>query len=123
MWASLQNYLKIFLLFLSNHLYGTMMHRVIARLLYLPTVLKLLLLRGPNSKWYSRVDDTVILGALPFRNQTKEVQSMNIDGMRMRLEVGHLQIWELGCSIGVGCLYRNEVIILVYGTGSTGMRL
>lgn len=79
MWASLQSCLKIFLLFLSSHLYGTMMHRVIARLLYLPTVLRLLLLRGPNSKWYSRVDDTVILGALPLRNQTKElVEEQNV---------------------------------------------
>ena len=46
-----------------------------ARLLYLPSLARLSFLWSYMKKrnWYDRVDDTVILGALPFRSQTKEV--------------------------------------------------
>ena len=51
-----------------------MVHRIIARLMYFPTVLKLMIRsRGSKYQWYNRVDSTVILGALPFRSQSKEV--------------------------------------------------
>jgi len=31
--------------------------------------------RLQNLQWYNRIDDTVVLGALPFRSQTVEVTS------------------------------------------------
>lgn len=52
---------------------GSMIHRGIVRLLYFPSILRLSLLEGPRRRWYDRVDSTVIVGALPFRSQTKEV--------------------------------------------------
>ena len=52
---------------------GTMLHKLAARALYFPSVLRLTLLEGPSRRWYDRVDDTVVLGALPFRKQAKEV--------------------------------------------------
>ena len=33
------------------------------------------LIEGPLHRWYDRVDDTVILGALPFRSQTEKVST------------------------------------------------
>lgn len=57
----------------ANWIYGSLLHRIVARLLYFPTVLRLMIREGPQSKWYNRVDDTVLLGALPFRNHTKQV--------------------------------------------------
>ena len=52
---------------------GTMFHRSIVRILYFPSLLRLSLMQGPHSRWYDRIDSTVIVGALPFRSQTKEV--------------------------------------------------
>lgn len=58
---------------IGQWMYGTTAHHVLARLLYLPTVLRLMVREGPGNKWYNRLDDTVLLGALPFRSQTKTV--------------------------------------------------
>ncbi len=52
---------------------GSMFHKGIVRLLYFPSILRMTLLEGPKRRWYDRVDSTVILGALPFRSQTKKV--------------------------------------------------
>lgn len=56
---------------------GSWLHRGLARLLYLPSIVRMTLREGPNRRWYDRIDDTVILGALPFRSQTKEVRILN----------------------------------------------
>ena len=53
---------------------GTFIHRGMARLLYFPSILRLTLAEGPKRRWYDRIDNTVILGALPFRSQTKKVR-------------------------------------------------
>lgn len=53
---------------------GSMLHKGINRVLYFPSILRMSLLTGPNRRWYDRIDSTVILGALPFRSQTKEVK-------------------------------------------------
>lgn len=52
---------------------GSMFHKSIVRILYFPSLLRLSLLEGPQRRWYDRIDSTVIVGALPFRSQTKEV--------------------------------------------------
>ena len=60
----------------ARFLYGTMLHRLAARVLYIPTVIRLLLKQKVSFyNWYDRIDDTVILGALPFRSMTKEVST------------------------------------------------
>ena len=71
--ASIGQGINLFFRMVGQWVYGTAAHRFIARLLYLPTVLRLMLLEGPSNKWYNRLDDTVILGALPFRSHTKTV--------------------------------------------------
>lgn len=57
---------------------GSWLHRGLARLLYFPSILRMTLKEGPNRRWYDRIDDTVILGALPFRSQTKKVRLLHI---------------------------------------------
>ncbi len=52
---------------------GSMFHKGIVRVLYFPSILRMSLMEGPQRRWYDRIDSTVILGALPFRSQTKEV--------------------------------------------------
>lgn len=52
---------------------GSMFHKGLVRILYFPSILRMSLLEGPKRRWYDRVDSTVIVGALPFRSQTKEV--------------------------------------------------
>lgn len=52
---------------------GSMVHKVLVRIFYFPSLLRLSMIEGPKRRWYDRVDQTVILGALPFRSQTKEV--------------------------------------------------
>ena len=60
---------------LVRAVYGGSLHNVGVRLLYLPSLARMSFLWSYMGKknWYDRVDDTVILGALPFRSQTKEV--------------------------------------------------
>ncbi len=53
--------------------YGTVVHKLLVRLLYFPSIGRMCLLEGPNRRWYDRIDDTVILGALPFKSQAKKV--------------------------------------------------
>ena len=55
-------------------MYGGTLHKLGARLLYFPSVARATLRwRRGKQNWYDRVDETVLLGALPFRSQTKEV--------------------------------------------------
>ena len=54
--------------------WSSMLHKLISRVIYFPSVLRMSLMVGPERRWYDRVDDTVLLGALPFRSQTKEVR-------------------------------------------------
>ncbi len=53
--------------------YGTVVHKLLVRLLYFPSIGRMCLAEGPNRRWYDRIDDTVILGALPFKSQAKKV--------------------------------------------------
>ena len=52
---------------------GSMLHKALARLAYFPSILRMSLREGPNQRWYDRIDQTVILGALPFRSQSEKV--------------------------------------------------
>ena len=47
---------------------------VAARVFFYPTLLWNVMMQGRNRRWYDRIDTTVILGALPFKSQTKEVK-------------------------------------------------
>ena len=60
---------------LARAMYGGPLHKAGARLLYLPSLARMSFLWSYLKKknWYDRVDDAVILGALPFKSQTKEV--------------------------------------------------
>ena len=66
-------YIKLWLEFVWQILMASPANEFIARLLYFPTIVRLMLLSSPKRPWYNRVDDTVILGALPLRRLTKEV--------------------------------------------------
>lgn len=54
---------------------GSMLHKVLARLAYFPSILRMTIREGPNQRWYDRIDQTVILGALPFKSQAEKVSS------------------------------------------------
>ena len=41
-------------------------HPIGARLAYYPSLLYGVLRASPNRQWYNRIDDRIILGALPF---------------------------------------------------------
>ena len=70
----LTSFYKVCTGWLARMMYGGPLHKAGARLLYLPSIARMSLLWGRGKKnWYDRVDETVILGALPFRSQTKEV--------------------------------------------------
>lgn len=60
---------------LARAMYGGPLHKTGARLLYLPSLARMSFLWSylKRRNWYDRIDDTVILGALPFKSQTKEV--------------------------------------------------
>ncbi len=64
---------RVFLRWFWYTVYGTGFHKLLVRLLYFPSIGRMCLLEGPNRRWYDRIDDTVILGALPFRSQAKQV--------------------------------------------------
>ncbi len=49
---------------------------LVSRVVYYPTlVYNVLLEKVTNRNWFDHIDDTVILGALPFRSMTKQVRS------------------------------------------------
>ena len=49
--------------------------KMFARASFIPTLAyNVFMQRLSNRKWWDRVDDTVILGALPFRHMTKQVK-------------------------------------------------
>ena len=60
---------------LARVMYGGPLHKAGARLLYFPSLARMSLLWSylGRRNWYDRIDDTVVMGALPFRSQTKEV--------------------------------------------------
>lgn len=52
---------------------GSMLHKLLSRLAFFPTILRMTLREGPNYRWYDRIDQTVILGAIPFKSQSEKV--------------------------------------------------
>lgn len=49
---------------------------MLARISFYPSLFYNVVMEKVSSRnWYDRIDDTVILGALPFRNMTKQVSS------------------------------------------------
>ena len=50
-----------------------MLNQMVARMLYFPSILRMCLREGEARRWYDRIDDAIVLGAIPFRSQTKEV--------------------------------------------------
>lgn len=51
------------------------MSGALARLLFYPTLAYNVAMEKVSSRrWFDRVDDTVILGALPFRSMTRQVR-------------------------------------------------
>lgn len=47
---------------------------MLARISFYPSLFyNVIMEKVTNRNWYDRIDDTVILGALPFRNMTKQV--------------------------------------------------
>ncbi|XP_061671726.1 phosphatidylglycerophosphatase and protein-tyrosine phosphatase 1 [Syngnathoides biaculeatus] len=59
------------------------MSAVLARLLFYPTLAYNVLVEKVSSRrWFDRVDETVLLGALPFRSMTKQlVETENVRGL------------------------------------------
>lgn len=55
------------------------MSGALARLLFYPTLAYNVVMEKVSSRrWFDRVDDTVILGALPFRSMTKQVTTKTL---------------------------------------------
>ena len=51
---------------------------MLARVAFYPTLTYNILMEKLSSRqWYNRIDDTVILGALPFRSMTKQVCTLS----------------------------------------------
>uniref|UniRef100_A0AAZ3P3H4 Protein tyrosine phosphatase mitochondrial 1 n=1 Tax=Oncorhynchus tshawytscha TaxID=74940 RepID=A0AAZ3P3H4_ONCTS len=59
------------------------MSGALARVLFYPTLAYNVVMEKVSSRrWFNRVDQTVILGALPFKSMTKElVQTENVRGV------------------------------------------
>lgn len=56
---------------------------MLARVSFYPTLLYNVLMEKASARnWYDRIDENVILGALPFRSQANDV-SMTIRGLRI----------------------------------------
>ena len=72
-----------------------MLHRALARVLYIPSIAKMLATSwwklNPAKQWYNRLDETVILGALPFRSQTKEL----VEKENVRAVISYNEAYEL----------------------------
>ncbi|XP_029987147.1 phosphatidylglycerophosphatase and protein-tyrosine phosphatase 1 [Sphaeramia orbicularis] len=62
---------------------GTGTMSVLARVLFYPTLAyNVLMERLSSRRWFDRVDDTVLLGALPFRSGTEQlVETENVRGV------------------------------------------
>ena len=55
--------------------FGLTTLQVISRILYFPGVAwNTVSWRWRNYQWYNRIDNTIVLGALPFRSQAEEVR-------------------------------------------------
>ena len=55
------------------------MSGALARLLFYPTLAYNVVMEKVSSRrWFDRVDETVILGALPFRSMTKQVRHVSL---------------------------------------------
>lgn len=74
LFSVLANFFRVCADLLRVWFWSSMLHKLISRVIYFPSVLRMSLMVGPERRWYDRVDDTVLLGALPFRSQTKEVR-------------------------------------------------
>ncbi|XP_068619076.1 phosphatidylglycerophosphatase and protein-tyrosine phosphatase 1 isoform X2 [Battus philenor] len=66
-----------------------------ARVTFYPTLLyNVLMEKATTRRWYDRIDDHVILGALPFRNMTKKlIEDENIKGVVSMNETYELKIF------------------------------
>lgn len=58
------------------------MSGLLARVLFYPTLAYNVVLEKISSRrWFDRVDQTVILGALPFKSMTEEVRDWKFTGL------------------------------------------
>lgn len=104
-----------------------------ARIVFYPTLLYNIILEKITSRaWYSRIDNTVLVGALPFKSMNKElVENVGVRGVvslneeyELRNLVNTEQEWK---ELGVNSLYLStvdfvaapsQVKIPSYGCGS-----
>lgn len=71
------------------------MSGALARLLFYPTLAYNVAMEKVSSRrWFDRVDQTVLLGALPFRSMTKQVRLPNIS-LFSYLSTTRTNIWLL----------------------------
>lgn len=91
------------------------MSGISARLAFYPTLLyNIVLRRITNRNWYDRIDDTVIVGALPFPTTSQElVKNENVHGVISLNEDYELKHWvttrEEWEKLGVKALYLPTV--------------
>ncbi|KAI5610615.1 phosphatidylglycerophosphatase and protein-tyrosine phosphatase 1 isoform X1 [Silurus asotus] len=74
------------------------MSGLLARVLFYPTLAYNVVLEKVSSRrWFDRVDQTVILGALPFKSMTTEVQKLLKDLKELQVYICvlklHTQNW------------------------------
>lgn len=74
-----QPFKKLRFYFIVSFLFksSSAMSGALARLLFYPTLAYNVFMEKVSSRrWFDRVDDTVVLGALPFRSMTKQVRRL-----------------------------------------------
>ena len=62
--------------------FGLTTLQVFSRILYFPGIAwNTVSWRWRKRQWYNRIDNTVVLGALPFRSQAEEVRKVKTSNM------------------------------------------
>lgn len=60
-------------------IFGLTTLQVLSRISYFPGIAwNTVSWRWRKRQWYNRIDNTVVLGALPFRSQAEEVRKFNM---------------------------------------------
>ncbi|CAF4867036.1 unnamed protein product [Pieris macdunnoughi] len=78
-----------------------------ARVTFYPSLLYNVLMEKVTSRrWYDRMDDHVILGALPFQGMTKQlIEEENIKGVVSMNETYELKIFQMMLGYAIFCIF------------------
>ena len=80
------------------------MNHLVKLCFYPSLAFNLVLAKFSGRQWYSKVDDTVILGALPFRWMTKQL--VEIEG-KLKLHISTFVLLKLKCFFCLSAFYKS----------------